>query len=161
MAGENKTYVIVRFWLDKAAHDALKPPYLVNSFFMHVYPMRHVVTRKDGYLKLTDGTYVAPVSTAAKAVEDFEYVDSYSPKEEIEDVIDKYFRRAMAGGFSGDFTEDASKPLYKNGARVRKGASPATVRDNSDPDRVLEFSEVTDLRDSKKEVPDAAGLEAG
>lgn len=161
MAGTRKTYVLVRFWLDKAAHDALKPPYLVNSFFMHLFPMQHVVTRKDGYLKLRDGTYVAPVSTSAKAVEDFEYIDGFSLDGQIEDTIDAYFRRARAGGFSGDFTEDATKPLYKNGARVRKGASPATVRDNSDPERVLEFTEVTDLRGSKKEVPDAAGLGAG
>lgn len=158
MAGKSITYAIVRFWLDKAAHDALRPPHLVNDFKLHLRPMQYVVRREDGYYKLTDGTYIPPLGTSAKAVDDFQYVEGFSLADQIEDEIRKYFRRAMVKGFSGDHTGDSTKPLYRNGALVKQAPAAAIVRDNSDPDRVLEFTEVTDLRDSKKEVPDVLGV---
>ncbi len=158
MAGKNITYVMVSFWLDKADHDALRPPHLVIDFKLPLRPGQHAVRRGDGHFKLTDGTYIPPLGTSAKAVEDFQYVEGFSLDGQIEDTIDAYWKRARANGFSGDHTGDSTKPFYRNGALVKQAPTSVIVRDNSDPDRVLEFTEVTGLRDTKKEVPDAVGL---
>ena len=69
----------------------------------------------------------------------------------ILDAIVSYWRRARRNGFSGDHTGDATKPLKRNGAVVRQAASTTILRDNSDPHKVLEQSEVVSLRGHRKE----------
>lgn len=153
MAGKRKTYALVAFWESKAAHDALRPADLTEEFLMPLRPMQYVVQREDGYYKRTDGTYVPPLDAGTKAVEDFEYVEGFSLEQQMTDLFRKYWRMARAKGFSGDHTGDSTKRLYKNGAVVAQQPTAPIVRDNSDPDRVLEFPEVVELRDGKRDFP--------
>ncbi len=77
----------------------------------------------------------------------------HDSRQVILDAIVAYWGRARRAGFSGDHTEDATKPLKRNGQLVRQATSTIVVRDNSDPHGVLAKSEVTELRNFEKNEP--------
>ncbi len=74
-----------------------------------------------------------------------------NPRAVILDAIISYWKRAKRAGFSGDHTGDAAKPFKIHGTLKLQKATPAIVRDNSDPNDVLSRSDVTSLRGLKKE----------
>ena len=142
------TYVHVDYWRRKSHFDRGDRPYLTNSFYMHLDALVSVPRRRDGYYERTDSSYVAPADTDAVPLNEFA---SQGPtmRERIIKAVEKYGRHHLAEGWSGDHTEDTSKPLKRNGALVRQGVAQPVTRDNSDPHRVLEQIAVTSLRGRK------------
>lgn len=120
---------------------------------MHLRPMQGVRRRKDGFFERTDGSYVSPTDATRVSYEDFRYERGWDVRQQMLDAIVAYWRRARKAGFSGDHTEDTTKPLRKNGTLVRQGTSLAITRDNSDPNRVLERSDIVGLRNLREDRP--------
>ena len=148
------TYVHVDFWRRKAHFDAGDLPFLTNTWYMHLRPLQGVRRRKDGFLEKTDGTYIHPAAAASVHHTEFRYETGWDIRAKILNAIVKYWRWARTEGYSGDHTEDTTKPLKKKGALVKQGEKRNVIRNNSDPNRVLERPDVVGLRNFEREERD-------
>ena len=125
------TYVLVRFWRDKAALDAGKPPDRTNDFLMQLRPTgERVVTNAQGWPKRkSDGKFIDP-KTLDPAKPDPEWeretVDRDLPTQ-IKANIEAYWERAEAKNYPADHHNQRIK------------------RDLSDPYGVLARPDVTAL----------------
>ncbi len=129
-------YILVDFWRTAAAFDTGAPPILTNDFIMQLQREgQRIITRTDGWFKLTDGTFVDPADPQTEDIPSnlFARETVQRPtRQEVRENIRAYWQRAKAGRWSGDHTGDASKPFRIDGVRVRQRHAKL-LRDSSDP----------------------------
>ena len=131
------TYVLVRFWPDRAAFQRAEPPVLTNDFLLQLRPTgQRIVTNPQGWPKRTDGVFVDPDTLDPGQPEPAWQRELYTVDlpAEIKKQIAAYWQRAQERGERGSNIDTAIRT------------------DLSDPHGVLARPDVIALRGAEVEL---------
>ena len=150
-------YCLVSFWPDKASFDAREPHVLTNDFIMVVRPTaQRIVTNADGWpQRFGDGKFIDPATLE---------IGKPLPRWVVEEVAvdvrakmlknaENYWRVAQTRGWSGDHTNDNSKPFLRDGVLQRQYKAEPIKRDASDPHDLLSRTDIKDVKNNPREIP--------
>ena len=152
VAATGNTYAHVDFWRRKSHFDRGDSPYLTNDFIVTLRPMNVIRKREDGFFEKKDGSYIDVAEARVTPYGDFRlYDDAKSSRQIILDQILGYWDKALKERWVGDHTGDHTKPFRNKNRLVVQTPTSPIVRDTSDPNRVLEQTNVTDLRGREQE----------
>ena len=149
-------YCLVHFWPTKASFDAREPHVLTNDFIMQIRPTtQQVVTNDDGWMKrFGDGRFIDPATLRVNVplpvwvMEDV----AVDVRAEVLKSVENYWRIAQARKWTGDHTNDNSKPFLVDGVLRRQHKAEPLKRDTSDPHSLLTRSDLVDVKKNPREI---------